>query len=277
MTIAPDKPLAIDEVVNHQSGWDWENKHVTGSFNGATPGLANNISVYDIIESGTVLIAAGPADISAAAAPSASDPQSNTESNGINIVPIGLVETVQINMNKPLSRIFEIGSKLSYIIPGRTVGAISINRVFFDGPSLLKIIYSGEIKPTSESADLVNKYANFSSSPGASGQYALTSSGNIAMNLASSFFDQPIGLAFFFADRGNNTVGQIYFEGCSISAYNMGISANMNVLTEAINMEFIRCRPIVTTASNQWSPGSGLLADLNVVGPNSNTPGLITA
>jgi hypothetical protein len=267
--VVPDKPESISNIVNHQTGWDWENKHVTGSFNDVT-GKPNDISIYDIIESGTVLIAAGPADISAAAVAQPSSAGAGGE-NGINVVPIGLVETVQINMNKPLSRIFEIGSKLSYIIPGRTVGAISINRVFFDGPSLLKILYAGEIIPSTESADMMNKYAEFSSSPGASGQYALTSSGNIAMNLASSFFDQPIGLAFFFADRGNNTVGQIYFEGCSISAYNMGISANMNVLTEAINMEFVRCRPIVTTSSNTLSPG--LLADNNIVGPTSNSPG----
>jgi hypothetical protein len=260
-------PTSISQVIDHTSGWDWENKHVTGSFTDVN-NSPNNISIYDIIEAGTVLIAAGPADISAAAIPNAG---ANTE-NGINIVPIGLVETAQINMNKPLSRIFEIGSKLSYIIPGRTVGAISLNRVFFDGPSLLKILYAGEIIPNTESADLLYKYGEFSSSPGASGQYALTSSGNIGMNLASSFFDQPIGLAFFFANRGDNTVGQIYFEGCSISAYNMGISANMNVLTEAINMEFIRCRPIVTTSSNTWVPGQNL-ADLNIVGPNSNEPG----
>ena len=261
MSIAVDKPESINDIVDHSAGWDWENKHVTGSFNDAS-GTNNNISIYDIIEAGTVLIAAGPADISVAAS-------NGTEATGgINVVPIGLVETVQINMNKPLSRIFEIGSKLSYIIPGRTVGAISINRVFFDGPSLLKILYAGEVDPTSESADLVNKYTQFSSSPGASGTYALTGSGNIGMNLASSFFDQPVGLAFFFADRGNNTVGQIYFEGCSISAYNMGISANMNVLTEAINMEFIRCRPIVTTTTAAWTSDSGLLADLNIVAPN---------
>jgi hypothetical protein len=86
------------------------------------------------------------------------------------------------------------------------------------------------------------------------------------MNLASTFFDQPVGLAFYFKDRQSDTVGQIYFEGCRVSAYNMGISANMNVLTESINMEFIRCRPIVTAAVNKGDgkPASGL-ADNNII------------
>ena len=262
-------PSTISNVVNHASGWDWENKHVTGSFEDVS-GKPKNISIYDIIESGTVLIAAGPADISAAATPPTGS--TNNAVGGVRIVPIGLVETVQINMNKPLSRIFEIGSKLSYIIPGRTVGAISINRVFFDGPSLLKILYAGEIDETSEASDLINRYGNFKSDTRALGRYAHISSGNVAMNLASKFFDQPVGLAFFFADRANQTVGQIYFEGCSVSAYNMGISANMNVLTEAINMEFIRCRPIVTTSSDSWVDGTNMLADLNIVGPKDNKP-----
>ena len=265
-------PSTISNVVDHSSGWDWENKHVTGSFDDVN-NTPKNISIYDIIESGTVLVAAGPADISAAASP---DSKTGGVS-GVRIVPIGLVESVQINMNKPLSRIFEIGSKLSYIIPGRTVGAISINRVFFDGPSLLKILYAGEVDEKNESSDQVNRYGGFKSNEAdaqgnsVSRRYAHISSGNVAMNLASTFFDQPVGLAFFFADRGNNTVGQIYFEGCNVSAYNMGISANMNVLTEAINMEFVRCRPIVTTASNSLDT-LGLLKDLNIVGPTGNVP-----
>ena len=81
------------------------------------------IAINDIVESGTVLIAAGPSDLDKAS----EDP------DGFRVVPIGLIETVQISMNKPLSRIFEIGSKLSYIIPGRTVSGISLSRVFFDG------------------------------------------------------------------------------------------------------------------------------------------------
>lgn len=243
--------LTIDQIVDHSAGWDWEKKHVTGSFNDeAVNGSGKNISIYDIIESGTVLICAGPADLEA----SATDPLA-----GVRIVPIGLVETAQINMNKPLSRIFEIGSKLSYIIPGRTVGGIALNRVFFDGPSLLKAIYAGEILEDGGENDVSGKSVTFMSDTTRTfGQNDIPpldhiGSGNIAMNLASSFFDNPVGLAFIFHDRGNNNAGQIYFEGCRVSAYNMGISANMNVLTEAINMEFIRCRPIITSALGDYN------------------------
>jgi peptidase E len=49
----------------------------------------------------------------------------------------------------------------------------------------------------------------------------------------------------------------------------MGISANMNVLTESINMEFVRCRPIVTAASSDYQKGLNL-PDLSIVGVNGS-------
>src|ERR1035437_32482 len=122
-----DQVQNVSDLTDHSAGWNWETRHVSGSFNDATnPDAQGAVSIVDIVEAGTILIAAGPADLDVAMA----------KGGGINIVPIGLVESAQINMSKPLSRIFEIGSKLSYIIPGRTVGGISINRVFLDGPSL---------------------------------------------------------------------------------------------------------------------------------------------
>jgi hypothetical protein len=257
----------LEDKIDHSQGWDWEDAHVAQAYN--TPegyDTKESIAINDIVESGTVLIAAGPSDLDVAR------DQAKTP-GGFRLVPIGLVETAQISMNKPLSRIFEIGSKLSYLIPGRTVGGISLSRVFFDGPSLLKAIYLGEVSEDYASGQ--KKFAKFISNPHlvngeeAYHEFAHIGSGNLAMNLASSFFEQPIGLAFFFKDQASDTVGQTYFEGCRVNTYNLGISANMNVLTESINMEFIRCRPIVTSAT--WNSEQGVdLADLNLVSPATN-------
>jgi len=250
----------VSALIDHTSGWDWENKHVSQAYVDPNPS-AESFTINDIIESGTVLIAAGPADLDKA----------SSRSEGFRLVPIGLVETAQISMNKPLSRIFEIGSKLSYLIPGRTVGGISLSRVFFDGPSLLKAIYMGEVME--DEATKEKKKAKFTSNPyferGSTDEtfqeFANIGSGNLAMNLASSFFDQPVGLSFFFKDQQNDTVGQTYFEGCRVSTYNLGISANMNVLTESINMEFIRCRPINTKGTIATITKGTDLADLNII------------
>jgi hypothetical protein len=267
--MASNPILSIEEKVDHSGSWDWENSHVSQAY--VSPhGIDTkaSIAINDIVESGTVLIAAGPADLDIAG-----DPTKNP--NGFRVVPIGLVETAQISMSKPLSRIFEIGSKLSYLIPGRTVGGISLSRVFFDGPSLLKVLYAGEI--SEDYADTKNKYAkmaslDYSTSPGSVAhnvKHANIGSGNVAMNLASTFFDYPVGLAFYFRDQQSDMVGEIYFEGCRVSTYSLGISANMNVLSEAVNMEFVRCRPINTSATVGYVKGVNL-ADLNIVSPQTN-------
>ncbi len=264
------QPFNLQDFIDHGGNWDWANKHVSQAYYTPEGGIDANdgIAINDIVESGTVLVAAGPADLEKANDTVTANASENSF-NGIRIVPIGLVETATIAMNKPLSRIFEIGSQLSYIIPGRTVGGISLSRVFFDGPSLLKIIYAGEVE--ADFATLKNKYAKFISNKFVDGantnqyqKFANIGSGNMAANLASSFFDQPIGLAFYFKDQQNDTVSQLYFEGCRVSTWNLGISANMNVLTEAINMEFIRCRPILTAATKDYVKGT-TIADINIV------------
>jgi hypothetical protein len=93
-------------------------------------------------------------------------------------------------------------------------------------------------------------------------------SGNIATNLASSFFDQPVGLGFFFKDRQNDMVSQLYFEGCRVSTHNLGISANMNVLTESVSMEFIQCVPLITLGIKQdkLKGPVGTLYDTPIIG-----------
>jgi len=263
----------ITEKFDHSTGWSWEDQHVSQAYN-TDEGIdaKSSIAINDIVESGTVLIAAGPSDLTAAQSGGAARLGLSADSS-IRIVPIGLVETAQISMNKPLSRIFEIGSKLSYIIPGRTVGGISLSRVFFDGPSLLKALYFGEVVDDFAKPDA--KFAKFASNKyelngdEAYQKFANIGSGNLAMNLASSFFDQPCGLAFFFKDQQSETVGQTYFEGCRVSTYNLGISANMNVLTESVNMEFVRCRPINTVNTTKYIKGTNL-ADLNVISASDN-------
>ena len=260
-----DVKYSLEELIDHTGAWNWEDQHVSQAYVSNT-GIAEkeSIGIHDIVEAGTVLIAAGPSDLTKAVQNSA-----NGTGDGFRVVPIGLIETAQISMNKPLSRIFEIGSKLSYIIPGRTVGGISLSRVFFDGPSIMKALYMGEVK--SDFATKDSKFVKFMSNPwtpdGATEAYqkvANIGSGNLSMNLASSFFDQPMGLAFFFRDLQSDEVGQTYFEGCRISTYNLGISANMNVLTESVNLEFVRCRPILTAESYSFTLGQ-TIADINVV------------
>ena len=256
----------IEDLIDHESGWDWENKHVSDSYIDSTGASKQTLDANDIIEAGTVLICAGPADLNAAVknsgnASTGKGDAYTTNYGSINLTPIGLVESAQISMNKQLNRIFEIGSKISYIINGRVMGGINLSRVFFDGPSLLKVLYRGEVK--SDNANQKDKEVTFGST-GRTEKVAHIGSGNIAMNLDSNFFDKPMGLAFIFRDQSNQNVGQIYFEGCHVSTYGMGISANMNVLSESVSIEFTKVRPIVT-ASTTDGVSESTLTDRNIV------------
>lgn len=253
-------------------GWNWENQHVNDGFN--TSGGKPGISPQAIVESGTVLVCAAPATMMAGTSLASA-------SSGIRIVPIGMVEQVSVSQSKPLSRIFEIGSKLSYIIPGRTVGQIALARVLFDGPSLLKCLYQGEVDADAQLAN-GNKsvrwksdtdLATGKSSVDANGLQAI-GSGNFALNLASSFFDHPVGLVFLFHDRANHEVASMYFEGCQVSTHNIGIAAGMNIITESISMEFVQARPVITGTdatkmlSNVMDP-VGSLYDVPIIGSSS--------
>ncbi|HDK27228.1 MAG TPA: hypothetical protein ENG48_09135 [Candidatus Atribacteria bacterium] len=249
------------------TSWDFQNLHVpvffTSKNSDELPSEKPSISINDIIESGSVLIAAGPADLDSALGESAVDAEA------IKIIPIGLVESASVNMSKPLSRIFEIGSKQCYIIPGKTVGSISLNRVFFDGMSIMKALYAGEI--AADCATNQNKFVKWRSNPKKNDEneiawekYQNISSGDLAMNLQSSFFDHPIGIAMYFRDQENDNVGQTYFEGCRIGTYSFGIQANMNVLTEGVSLDFVRCRPFCDVNSNEANKGKNY-ADINIV------------
>ena len=270
---SPASPLTPGASgVDHSQAWDWENKYVNEAYTYGTD--TANPTVQNIVESGTVLICAAPASL-------ASNSSIATVPSGTQIVPIGMVEQASVQQSRPLSRIFEIGSKLSYIIPGRTVGQIALARVLFDGPSLLKCIYQGEVENDSQYADgtknvlfrtRVNRSAT-KSDPGnnVGGGFQAISSGNIAMNLASSFFDQKVGLVFMFHDRASDEVGSIYFEGCMVSSHSLGISAGMNVLTESIAIDFVRAVPVVTaktaTISNPYDAQyKEALYDIPIVG-----------
>jgi len=229
------------------SDWNFE-EHVASQV--SAKGLNNHtqkVSIQDFVEAGTVVICAGPAMLP-------------TES-AADLIPIGLVENAVINMNRPLQRIFEIGSRLSYIIPGRAVGGITLARVLFDGDNILKALYWGEVENMLFSG---GKYSiNFKTPANDLGSEEDSAesnerpfSGHIAQDLTHKLFLHPIGLAFYYHDVEQQQIGATYFEGCMISTYNMGINAGMNILTESATMEFVRARSIDIDRSVEttWGP-----------------------
>lgn len=190
--------------------------------------------------------------------------------------PIGVAQNLSLSQNKAVSRIFEIGSERSYFIAGRTVGQLSLSRVWYHGPSLLRMMYAyyktGQapgtypIDPLFASEGASNPL-NFPFIEGDSGSTAsdLAEStvklkgglhgvrippgfDNAFLNLASDLFSQPMGILLMFKDNEENNVAAVYLEQCYVTSHSMGVDSQGLIMQEAVGINYERIVPIKNTA-----------------------------
>jgi hypothetical protein len=207
----------------------------------------------------TTLVAAGPPRLQQASA--------GAGTTGT-VYPIGLLENIGVSQSKQVQRIFEIGSSRSYFIPGRVIGSVSLGRVFYYGPSLLRVIYAyyknetdgitiGTEDRSVIDAGTVNERQNPNQELISLNSITATSTHNVKMspgddyffiNLASDMFNQPTGLAVYFKDSNNNLIGAMYLEDCMVQGHQMSVSSGSVLIMEGATMQFDRCVPIRVTA-----------------------------
>lgn len=224
------------------SNWDFHNFHVQQELKGG-----------QFVSAESTLIAAGPPRI---------DDSIATNTDGT-VYPIGMLESVGLQQNKQLQRIFEIGSTRSYFIPGRTIGSVSIGRTFYFGPSLLRVLYAyyrqTESQPvpigTEDAGATITIDGEVVPDPAA----ALLTSVDPAVlhevkrspgddyfwiDLASDVFAQPTGLAMYFKDANDTSVGALYLEENYVQAHQMSVSSGSVLVMEGVSMQYDRIRPI---------------------------------
>ncbi len=188
------------------------------------------------------------------------------------LVPVGFVQGVQISQQKQIQQLFEIGARLPIFIPGRTFISASLNRILFDGPSLMYAIYlqqadgdsvkmnswavgafdkgtgasiasptepSSNLKSTEESIDVTMESVK-------SG-HTVPNPGYFFINLASSYFNKPIGLGFAFYDTSGDAYGGFYLEGCFIQAHSLSLAAQQTILVENISLRATALSPLEAT------------------------------
>lgn len=197
----------------------------------------------------TLLIAAGPphlADISGGVGALA---------NKEVVYPIGLVTNFGVASNRAFYRIFEIGSDRSYFISGRTISQLTLGRVYYNGPSLLRVLYayygdkeslSGKIEPLFKAAGIDAKKAllhRVQVPPGFD---------NLWLNLASDLFTQPIGLLLVLKDTNyanptdaqKHIIGLAYMEQVYVPTHNWASDAQGVIIQEQVALQFERIVPI---------------------------------
>lgn len=213
------------------SSWNFTQGHVdpTAMIDAATGRQGNYIS------SESIVLAAGPA--------TAKQSLSNTFSD---LITIGVCDTIQVVQNKGVIQLYEIGSRVPYLIPGRPVIQFQISRVLFNGDSLLATL-------TQSSGAVPSDYAtDYVGEPGL--PFTNTDAGsnnNFYFNLASHFFNTPFGLALFFKDSNQNWVAGYYAENCVIQQHSMAIQGQNMVVMENAS---VRCTSFAPLEGNPVQP-----------------------
>lgn len=228
--------MAIDGTLTN---WDMNNKHVQ-------PGISESGIA---VQASSVLVGMGPPKLTKGK-PALLTVGNYNENKTEAVYACGLIENVAIGQNKQINQFFEIGSKLRYTVPGRTMNSLTISRLYLDGPSLLKVLYAYYKNPKSTT----NTDITIPDDVTGAGNYNIDSRNkpgfnDMWLNLASELFDYPIGMLLYFRDNKKREKGAIYLENCYLANHNFGLSATSTLFSESVSMQFDRIRPIELKSS----------------------------
>ena len=189
------------------------------------------------------MIAAGPprlAAVGGAAGAAASIGNQNWA------LPIGVVQNFNLAHNKSFARFWELGSERSYFIAGRTVAQAGFGRVLYNGPSILRMMYSfydDAVAPTLVPTFGVDK--NISAAVANQHDVKIPPGfENIYLNLASDLFSQPCGLLVYMKDSNEETLAAFYLEETYIPSHSIATDAQGVVVQEQVALQPERVVPI---------------------------------
>lgn len=214
---------------------------------------------------GFTMLAAGPpriANIGGAAA-FANAISGGPGANQI-VYPIGIVQNFNLSHTRQFSRIFEIGSERSYFIGGRTVGQIGLGRIYYHGPSLLRILYA-YYQDTIGGVRIDPLFANAGAQVMSNPHDVIIPPGyeNIFLNLASDLFAQPVGMLMYVRDINQDALAALYFEACYLPNHTWATDAQGVLIQESVAVQFERAVPVAISALS-------VITNANATGANVN-------
>lgn len=198
------------------SAWDFRNGYVDPAALHAIPDPTRP-SIYtgeDFVSSESILIAVGPKTFS---------------QTGGRIYGVGVVQNFNVSQNKNIQQLYEIGSRDTILLPGRTFIQATIARILFNGPSLMKALYMAMPQPDSST--------DYSQIPG-------DPAGHLWLNLAATYFNKPMGFALLMHDSENQTYGGVYLENCLLQAHNFTLASGQTVVAENCALRVGKVYPI---------------------------------
>lgn len=160
-----------------------------------------------------------------------------------NLYPLGTTDAIQIANSTNVIQLWEIGSKVPYIVRGRTVTQLNLSKVLFNGDSILAALTTSVDSTEDSGVYLGTSDPNIiGSAVGAPGsKFKLTpndaeTSGRFYLNLASQFFNTPFGLALLFKDSDGDWVAAFYAENCVIQQDSMTIQGQNLLIMESASI-----------------------------------------
>ena len=220
--------------------------------------VQSEITNGEYVSSESTLILGGPSRLSMLAA------GADAVAAQTSMFPIGLIESIDVSQSKQVQRLYEIGSKRAYFVPGRMMGAVRLNRILFFGPSLLRMMYAvapyndlrygtafrveggAEAQPAAEYSRLFGETAAQRRLTTAPGYGGLPSEENrdFFINLASDLFNVPVGLCVLLKDPKNNPYGAMYLEDVMIETHAIGVQSTNIVMAESVSAVFGQVAPV---------------------------------
>lgn len=201
------------------SQWDFSNKHVDTNLDPSK----------DLISSARCLIYAKPSSFG-----------TQDNSAAVKFYRIGLVQDYGFTENRYLSRIFEIGSDVPYVVPGRTEGSLNLSRIMLFGSDLVNALYYSSQNNGITNDELYN--TNTEAINGAEGSERIIRSIND--------IDKPIDLLItFFKPTGTANAESVtrysrVFQQCMISARSENVTANQIIVGENVSIMYAKMGPV---------------------------------
>lgn len=182
-------------------------------------------------------------------------------------VKVGLIQDLGITQQRNVVKLFEYGNEEYVLVSdNKTRNHIQMNRILFDGPSLLK--YIGYAYSSERASSMRNSTGRLTD--GKEGmidhnnqvvyQRLLTQlgfektiknipgTGDFWFNLSSELFENPIGVFLNIQQRLPNgylaDYGGVFLENCLINSHSLSLSSQIRVMSESVVMEFGRAIPL---------------------------------
>jgi hypothetical protein len=157
------------------------------------------------------------------------------------LLPMGMVQQMQVTQQKPTTPMQAIGSGRSFFVSGKAQGSASIARLFVNGRNLLRALYTNAVTAGIDvrTFDDPAAYSQAKTPP------------KFFANLDSELFLIPFGMAMIFRDKIHNEIGAFYLELCQVNTWAVSVGAGQTMIMENVNMMFDRLLPIDTHGLGQ--------------------------